>query len=129
MYALNYYRPHGNEQYYGVEKRDEHRAFLVSISIVSCRAHLGQFQREQSEQQAEHIAEVVSRVGKQSERVAAPAQTRLYKHEQEVERYGQHVHPVQGFGRLEMMVVVMVVHGVVFYLYVTVALWGVHTLL
>ena len=63
--ALYHYGTYGNEQHYGVEKRDEHRALPVAVGETVVGMDCRQLQGNKHHDEAEHVAEVMTCVGEQ----------------------------------------------------------------
>lgn len=76
----------GDQQDDGVEQRNENRAAAVAVGIAARGAYLRQAERQQGEQQARHVAQVVPRVGEQPHRIGEDARRELRGDENRVQQ-------------------------------------------
>lgn len=105
--TLNNDGSHGNKQYDGVEQGNEHRALLIAIGVCLIAHHTRKSETYGYKHQREHIAEIVTRIRQQAQRVVYEPHYRLHRHEQQVQDYGEYEYSV--YRRKAMRMTVMMV--------------------
>ena len=105
MNALHHNCSHGNEQNYCIEQGYEHAAFLISVCVSLFSRDFGKFKGKESQQKAEHIAQIVSRIRHKPQRIAAEANAGFHNHEKHVQGYCENINAVERreFLRMVMM--------------------------
>ena len=96
--AFNHNSPYSHQQDDGIQQRNQDSGFLVTIGEVQTGRMSGQTKCNEGQHQAEHVAQIVSGIGKQTQRIINKADNSLDKNEQQIQRYTDNEYLVKRIG-------------------------------
>ena len=108
-YALDHDGADGDEENDGVEERDKHGGLAVAVGKASSGAAGGQLEGHHGQQEREDVAEVVSGIGEQAQRVPDKTGDGFDDDECQIERYRYYIYCRQLLNGVCMVVMVMTV--------------------
>lgn len=104
--ALDQNHADGHEQNAGVEQRDEHGTLPITVGIACRRLHASQPESDQRQHQADYVAQVVSGVRDQRDRVEPKSGSELDADENQIQHDTEHESPIQVVDRQMMVMIV-----------------------
>ena len=84
-YAFHDYGPYGHQKYDGIQQGCHYSKFLVPVGEFPARLDHGHPDRKQGDQQTEYIAEIMSCIREESDRIRNESDRRLDDYEKQVQ--------------------------------------------